>query len=124
MSDAVLVGWGAYSLVADRARRVALLAGIAEHLTDGGVAVVSCFERDAAQRELRWTAAIANVIRRARSAPRAAVGDTLAPNHVHIFTRDELVGEAAEAGLDVVDHHVTAVADAGTNYAAAVLARR
>ena len=120
--DGAIVGWGAYSLVRGRAARVRLLAGAREHLAPGGALLLSCFEAERHGRELRATRAIANALRRGRGRGRPAVelGDTLAPNLVHVFTRAELEEEVAAAGLELAEHQLVAHADGPVNYAALV----
>ncbi len=122
--DGVIVGWGAYSLVSGRHARVRLLAGIRELLHDGGPVLLSYVEREVDDRELRWTASIANGVRRLRGVVPAEVGDTLSPYYSHIFSRAELAEEAAEAGLELVDRWSPGRADRTTSYGCAVAVRR
>jgi hypothetical protein len=119
--DAVLVGWGAYSLMHGRAARVAFLGGARHQLPTGGPVLISFFDRDADTRELRWTRAAANALRRLRGADALELGDTLAPNLVHIFSRAQLSEEAAAAGFDIASYEVAGHADGATRYAYAVL---
>lgn len=123
--DGAVVGWGAYSLMHTRARRVAFLAQARPHLVPGAPVLLSFFDRAADGRELRWTAAIANGLRRVRGDERPLeLGDTLAPNLVHVFTKDELAGEVDAAGFDLRSYGVTGRAENGVRYAAAVIERR
>jgi hypothetical protein len=108
--DGVVVGWGAYALIAPRATRVAFLRDAAAALAPGAPLLLSVFARPVHGRELRLTARLARV----------EVGDTLAPNRVHVFTRDELAGEIAAAGLRCEAYHVIGDADPRTSYACAI----
>lgn len=121
---AVLVGWGAYSLVHTSARRTALLRDAHAHLEAGAPVVLSFFERPESHREVRWTKAIADVGRRLRGAAALELGDTLSPNAVHLFTRAELADEATAAGFDVAAHGAIGEAEGSITYAAAVLRSR
>ena len=118
--DALVVGWGAYSLLRDRPHRVALLAAARTAMPADGVVLLSFLQRAADDRELRWTAGIANAERRVRRAEPVAVGDTLAPNRVHLFSAAEVAEEVAEAGLVLASTAVTGRADASTTYVRAV----
>jgi hypothetical protein len=118
--DGVIVGWGAYSLVPGRAGRVRLLADARGRLPSGGSVLLSFFETSRHGRALRTTVAIANALRGARGRARLELGDTLAPNLVHVFTRDELAEEVAAAGLELAEHLVVGAADVSVSYAAAV----
>ena len=117
--DGVLVGWGGYSLIAPRAARVSFLrdAGSATEL--GGALMLSCFARPAHGRELRVTARVARALQRGRTGS-MELGDTLAPNRVHVFTRAELDAELREAGLVLDSYATVSVADGITSYVCAI----
>lgn len=115
--DAVIVGWGAYALIASRAARVALLRA----MPAGVPVLLSFFERPAHGRELRLTLRLARTARRLRGSTPLELGDTLAPNRVHVFTRAELEDEVAEAGRRLAVYHVIGPADPRTGYAYAVV---
>jgi hypothetical protein len=119
-SDGAIVGWGAYSLVCGRAARVRLLADVRARLASGAPVLLSFFQTLRHGRELRTTRGIANALRRARGRAPLELGDTLAPNLVHVFTRERLADEVAAAGLELVDHRYIGEADASVSYAAAV----
>jgi hypothetical protein len=118
--DGLVVGWGAYSLVHGRAARERLLAGARERLPAGAPVLLSFFETARHGRGYRATRAIAAALRRPRGRAPVELGDTLAPNLVHVFTRAELAGEVAAGGLDVVEHRLVGSAGESVSYAAAV----
>jgi hypothetical protein len=119
--DGVVIGWGAYSLVHSRARRVALLQQIRPHLVAHAPVLLSFFERPTDHREARWTKAIADTLRRVRGADRIEMGDMLAPNLIHAFRRDEIAVEAAAAGFEVAVHRPISDIDTTTSYGSAVV---
>lgn len=119
-ADGLVVGWGAYSLVRGRDARVRMLAAAGERLRAGAPVLLSCFETTRHGRELRTTRAIANALRRARGRAPLELGDTLAPNLVHVFTATELAGELAAAGLELAEHRRVGEADPSVTYAALV----
>lgn len=119
-ADGLIVGWGAYSLVRGRVARVRLLAGARERLRPGAPVLLSCFETSRHGRELHATLGIANAMRRGRGRGPVELGDTLAPNLVHVFTPAELAGEVAAAGLEPADHRRVGEADPSVSYAALV----
>jgi hypothetical protein len=120
----VIVGWCAYSLVRPGSRRIALTRAIRAHLDSGGPLLLSFFERTDDNRETRLTRSCANVFRRARGRTPVELGDTLAPNAVHFFTRAELEAEAEAAGFEVVTHRQTSHIGRGVSYAYALLRAR
>ena len=119
--DGVVIGWGAYSLVHGRARRVALLQQARRHLVERGPVLLSFFERTGDYREARWTKAIADTLRRVRGADRIEMGDLLAPNLIHSFRRDEIAVEAASAGFEVIVHRPISDIDTTMSYGSAVV---
>lgn len=119
--DGLIVGWGALSLVHGRAGRVSFLAAARERLVPDAPVLLSFFETAVDGRELRWTRRVAGVVGRARRAGGRELGDVLAPNLVHVFTRARLEEELASAGLELVELKIVGqAADEGTRYAAAV----
>jgi hypothetical protein len=120
-ADGVVIGWGGFSLVHGRARRITVLRDARRQLPAGGPLLLSFFARQADGRELRMTRAAATGLRRLRGHPPAEIGDTLAPNLVHVFTRARLEEEVRAADLEVATYRVIGPADEGTSYAAAVV---
>jgi hypothetical protein len=103
--DAVVVGWGSYTLMPGRARRIDFLAGARARLPDGGPLLVSFFPRQGGDRLFRTVSRTANVVRRVRRSEPTEVGDGLQPNYVHWFTEDEIASELAAAGFLVEAIH-------------------
>jgi SAM-dependent methyltransferase len=103
----VIVGWGGYTLVAGRHRRVALLQQVRERLEPGGMILISFFARRGTPRRFRLVAAMANALRWPLGRERVEPGDYLSPNYVHFFTQEEIRGELEEAGFDLL-HYGTA----------------
>lgn len=122
-ADAVLIGWGALSLIAPRERRTAFLRDAAGCAPDGPV-IMSVFTRSRIDRSLRLTAGLADPLRRLRRSNGVEVGDTLAPNRVHVFTREDVERELDEAGLVITAWSVVGAANEVTEYACAVARSR
>jgi hypothetical protein len=120
----VIVGWGAYSLIGTRDQRIALLRAARDHVPAGAPLLLSFLQRSGNNRAARWTALIANAVRRARGAPPTELGDTLSPNRVHLFTTADIADEAAAGGFDLAEHRVTSEIEPGLVYASAVLRSR
>jgi len=103
-TDAVLVGWGSYMLMAGRERRRRFLNDARVALNPGGVIIASfALQTETAAPYLRVVWRISSVIRRLRRASPTELGDVLAPNYMHMFSLDEIRGEFASAGLSVID---------------------
>jgi hypothetical protein len=100
--DGVIVGWGAYSHIRGRARRIGFLRALRRSVVAGGPILVSFESRDETSRYFRgiaWTGnALAWILRR----DRVEVGDSLVPNYVHYFTKAQLESEMDAAGFELV----------------------
>lgn len=119
-ADGVVVGWGGFSLVHRRARRIALLREARRRLRPGGPILLSFLAGPSDGRELKMTRAAASGLRRLRGRPPAELGDTLAPNLIHVFTRARLAEEIRAAGLDLAAYRVIAPVDGLPGGASAV----
>ena len=117
----MIVGWGAYSLMHGRDRRLGFLRTARAVLPPGAPVLISFFDRPADAREMRWTRTGANVLRRLRGRPLVELGDTLSPNLVHVFLRSEFEGEVREAGFEPATYELVDTVDDTTRYASAIL---
>jgi len=103
--DGVVVGWGAYTHIPGRARRVRFLDQLRRVLPPGGPLLVSFMTREEDSPSYRAIAAIANVVRRLRlSREPAEIGDTMHDTFDHHFKREEIEVELDAAGFDLVHH--------------------
>lgn len=100
--DAAIIGWSAYSLVAGREARIALLRGMRDLLPAGGPLLLSFFTRGADDLRAGRVARIAGRVRRALRRAGVEPGDDLLPNFVHRFTRGEVEEELAAGGFRLV----------------------
>lgn len=100
--DAVIAGWGAYMLIPGRLARVRFLRD-ADRATGGaGPIMVSYFTMPSYRVRFRAAAAVARRLTKLRDAEPPLLGDALAPNYVHFFTRGQVAEEFSAAGLEVV----------------------
>jgi hypothetical protein len=99
--DGVVVGWGSYMLIAEKARRVQFLRQLRAQAAAGAPILLSFFCRSRKDRRYPIIAAVGNLVRWARGRERLELGDDLQPNYVHFFTRDEIASELREAGFEL-----------------------
>ena len=101
-ADAVVVGWGSYMLIPGRERRLAFLRAARSALPAGAPLLCSFFTRPPDARYFAILAGTANAVRRLRRRESAEVGDTIAENFVHRFTRAEIERELTLGGFRMV----------------------
>lgn len=99
---AVVVGWGSYSLIAERARRLAFLRGARRALPEGAPLLCSFLMRSHRAPYFVIVAATARIVRRLRRAERPELGDTVQLNYIHFFTREEVEAELAAGGFRMI----------------------
>jgi hypothetical protein len=100
--DGLIVGWGTYMLIQGRAKRVAFLAALRQHVSPRAPLLLSFFARDPASKRFRLIAAVGSALHWILGRPRIEVGDSLFPNYVHFFTEEEIASELRQAGFELV----------------------
>lgn len=106
-ADGAVVGWSGYMLTPTRARRVAFLRAAAAALPADAPLLLSFATVERRDVRLRVTAAVGAPLRRLLRREPVEPGDALIPNLVHFFTRDELAGELADGGFELIDYGTT-----------------
>lgn len=96
--DAAIVGWGAYTHVRGRQRRIAFLRELRQQLREGAPVLLSFWPQRRISRDLRIAAGLANALRLVTRVERAEPGDYLGPMYVRFLTESDIRHEAAEAG--------------------------
>jgi hypothetical protein len=102
-----IVGWGVYTMIQGRERRVALLRALRARVRSGSPLLLSFFPRREHESRFAVTAATANLARRLLGREKVELGDYLEPNYVHYFSEPELRSELKAAGftLDLFQPH-------------------
>ena len=100
--DGLIIGWGAYMLIQESHRRVAFLRRMRARTVPGAPLLLSFYYRDGDTRQLLWTARLANFLRMICFRSKVEIGDRLAPNFVHYFSRNEIERELALADFQLV----------------------
>jgi hypothetical protein len=98
-----ILGWGAYTHIAPRARRVDLLRSAHQRLASGTPLLISFLARRGAGLRYEVVPRVANPLRRLRGARPLMLGDVFLAPFAHVFTTEEATAELTEAGFEV--HH-------------------
>jgi hypothetical protein len=99
--DGLIVGWGTYTLVPGRHRRVALLRSLRKKVDPGAPILLSFYVQRPGEPVLRVTTFVGNVWRRILRREPVEMGDYLDPNFVHMFTEDQIAEELADGGFEL-----------------------
>ena len=99
MFDGLVIGWGTYTLVPGRARRIDLLGELRTWVETGSPILLSFFTRRPGDSQFPIAAAVGNLARRILRRERLEVGDSLDPNFVHHFVESEMESELAAGGF-------------------------
>ena len=107
--DGLIVGWGAYTHIQGRRRRVAFLREMRARVREGGPILLSFWVRAYANRtDLRAAALAADFLRALRLRRRTERGDALTVlGYAHYFDREEIAGELREGGFAVAEYDET-----------------
>ena len=100
--DGIILGWGMYMLIQEKEQRIALLRNLRNQLKEDSPALLSFFCRSDAERRFKVVSRVGNTIRWLLRRNFLVVGDYLAPNYVHYFTREEIASEMQAAGFQLV----------------------
>lgn len=100
--DGVIVGWGAYTHIRGRRRRIALLRELIQLAAPGAPVLLSFFGHHRASRRLRITASIGRIVSALRRGDGVEVGDDLSVNFVRYFTEVDVRSEMLAAGYQLV----------------------
>ncbi|MCB9679296.1 MAG: hypothetical protein H6737_29600 [Alphaproteobacteria bacterium] len=101
--DGIVVGWGSYTNIRGRARRVALLRGLRGMTNPGAPLVASFFPRPSRDRAFRVTAMVGNGVAGLLGHEAVEVGDVIDPTYQHYFAREEAFAELRAGGFRPVE---------------------
>jgi len=117
----VIVGWGMYTLIQGRARRIQLLKDLRASVERGTPMLLSFYLLGGPKRRYRVAAQFGNVIRAILGRERLEFGDDLSPSYGHFFSRETIDEELRAAGwhLEFLDRrtypHAVAIAEQKNN---------
>jgi hypothetical protein len=100
--DGAIVGWGAYTHVPGRDRRIRFLRGLRAVVNVGSPILLSFYAEKGDAHAPSWTYRIASVVRfLRRNGEPLEPGDGFSGSFEHHFTRAEIHSELADAGFDL-----------------------
>jgi len=100
--DSSIVGWGAYTHIMGRERRIKFLRQIRVQLNENAPLLISFWSRTNNNWRHKSIARIGNTLRFFLNRERLEIGDDININFVHYFTEREIRLEMKEAGFDLI----------------------
>lgn len=100
--DGIIVGWGAYMLIQGKNKRIAFLQSIHQQAKVNAPLLISFFDYSGIQTYHKIIAKIANLIKVFLGGEPIEAGDSLVPDYVHYFTKDEIEREFQAAGFELI----------------------
>lgn len=103
--DGIILGWGAYSHIPGIQKRLSFLAGLYPFLNNGGPLMITFIWVKKRNRRDKFIKNLSGFLKFGRSKRKIEMGDKLAPNFIHYFTKEEITGELAQSGYQVVEYY-------------------
>jgi hypothetical protein len=100
--DGVIVGWGGYTHIRGRERRVMFLRELRDRVAVGSPILLSFYTVTVDNRLFRGIPRIGNVLARIFRRDRVEFGDCLIPNYAHFFTEEQIKSELKESGFEMI----------------------
>jgi len=103
--DGIIIGWGAYSLIAGIKKRLTFLAKLHPFLKEDSRLMISFLRTEKRSRKEKIIKNISNFFRIFRNIEKTELGDRLVPSFVHYFNEEEIKGELIQSGYRVIDYY-------------------
>jgi hypothetical protein len=100
--DGIIVGWGAYTHIRGKDKRVAFLHSLRERVGVGAPILLSFHGMNGNSGFLRRVSRLGNLVARVLSRDRVEVGDRLIPDYAHFFSRQQVESELQESGFELI----------------------
>ncbi len=102
--DGILIGWGAYSLITGRKKRISFLKGLHPFLKEGFPLMISFLYTKNRSRHEKVIRIVSNFFRTIRRIEKTETGDMLMPDFIHYFTEEEIRSELIMSNYLVRDY--------------------
>jgi len=102
--DGIIIGWGAYSLMPGKKRRLSFLTGLYPFLHEKTPLMISFIGTKTKSRKDKIIKNVSNFFRIFSWKDKTELGDRLAPDFIHYFTEEEIKSELIQSGYKVIEH--------------------
>lgn len=102
--EGLIFGWGSYMLIQGRERRVRFLQECAARLLPEAPVLLSFYNQEETRLNDGLVVRIGSAARRLLRREALEPGDSLAPNYVHYFSKEQIASEMKEAGFAIVHY--------------------
>lgn len=100
--DGIILGWGFYTHIKGRNKRIELLSQVADMLNDDGFILCSFWSTCTPTIMLKRIEKTGRFFARLTNNEMPELGDSLAPEFVHYFMKQEIIDEFAKSGFDLL----------------------
>lgn len=97
--DGIIVGWAAYMLIQGRQKRIEFLKQLRTLAKEKSPVLISFFCHSKARRYFKILYKVGNLMRWILRRELLELGDDLAPEYVHFFTKEDIATELQAAGF-------------------------
>ena len=105
--DGLIIGWGAYSHMEGRERRVSFLKDLKPFLHKSSKLMISFLYVTNRSRRDRVVVKVSNFFRTFTRKFKTETGDRLEPDYIHYFIEEEIKNELTTAGYRITDYSQT-----------------
>jgi hypothetical protein len=103
--DGVIIGWGAYSLMPGKKKRLAFLSALHPFLGKGAPLMISFLCSEKRNKQDRIITRVSNFFRFFHKKEKTEQGDRLMPDFIHYFTEEEVRSEFKVTKFNVIDYY-------------------
>lgn len=104
-NDAIIIGWGAYSLIRGNKSRLSFLSELNPFLNKETLLMISFLWMGKRGQRDNIINGVSNFFRIFSTKHRTEPGDRLVPDFIHYFTDEEIKNEIAQSGLRIIDYY-------------------
>lgn len=103
--DALILGWGAYSLIRGKENRIKFLKDLSSLSKDRSMLMISFLTRNGTSRKDILIFTIANLFRLIQGRGKIEIGDNMQNNFAHFFLESEIVAEISQANYKLLKYY-------------------
>jgi hypothetical protein len=105
--DGIIIGWGAYSHISGKRKRLSFIAGLSPFLREKAPLMISFLFVNGRNRKDKIIKNISGFFRILSRKDKTEPGDRLEPDFIHYFTEEEIKNELIQSKFRIIDYYST-----------------